>query len=207
MSIADRRQKVEVAVFDFDGTISDRDSLLPFLRYAVPKRRLALGIPALMPTLAGHGFGLISNSSAKETVLARYLKGMSEAEFRRLGELFAAGILPRLVRPAALERIEWHQRHGHRLVLISASLEAYLEPWGRTAGFDDVLATRLQASGGRLTGRFNGSNCHGAEKVARLRALLGDVEGVVGHAYGDSRGDRELLAVASHPHYRELNPS
>jgi HAD superfamily hydrolase (TIGR01490 family) len=140
-------------------------------------------------------------------VLGKFLAGLPEVDLCRLGESFANGVLPGLVRPAALTRIAWHREQGHRLVLVSASLEAYLEPWGRQAGFDDILATRLESINGRLTGRFAGPNCRDAEKVVRLRELVGPIDGVVLHAYGDSRGDRELLAVADHPHFKELSPS
>jgi len=88
------------------------------------------------------------------------------------------------------------------VVLASASLELLLEPWARAAGVDDVLATRLEVRDGRLTGRLAGPNCYGPEKVARLEALVGDLAGVELYAYGDSRGDRELLAAAQHPVYR-----
>jgi phosphatidylglycerophosphatase C len=91
------------------------------------------------------------------------------------------------------------------VVLASASLDLLVEPWARTAGVDDVLATRLQVRDGRLTGLIAGRNCYGREKVARLRALLGDLAGVDLYAYGDSRGDRELLAAAQHPAYRPFH--
>ncbi|MBZ0251782.1 MAG: HAD-IB family phosphatase, partial [Candidatus Methylomirabilis sp.] len=81
-------------------------------------------------------------------------------------------------------------------------LDLYLEPWGRKAGFDDVLCSRLALEGGAPTGRLEGGNCFGPEKVARLARALGPLERYELYAYGDSRGDRELLAAAAHPFYK-----
>ncbi len=192
-------------MFDFDGTLTVRDSLLPFLRFLVPPGRLLAGLAASAPAAAGQFLGA-GRGAAKEALLRRFVRGLREEELAAAGAGFARARLPRLVRPAAPGAIAWHRERGHRVVLVSASLEVYLAPWGASAGFDDVLATRLEAAGGRLTGRFLGLNCRGPEKVERLRALLGTLDGPVIHAYGDSGGDRELLAIATYPHYRSLRP-
>jgi phosphatidylglycerophosphatase C len=190
-----------VAVFDFDGTITRGDSTTAFCRAAFPDRLL----PAVLrsaPALAGFALGRVARQRVKESLLTAVLGGRSEPEVRARAAEWAAGSLPGMVRPAALERLRWHQARGHRVVLASASLELLLEPWAREARVDDVLASRLEVSDGRLTGRLAGPNCYGPEKVARLAALLGDLTAVELYAYGDSRGDRELLAAARHPVYR-----
>jgi HAD superfamily phosphoserine phosphatase-like hydrolase len=91
------------------------------------------------------------------------------------------------------------------VVPASAALELLLEPWARAVAIDDVLATRLEVRSGRVTGRLDGPNCYGPEKVARLRALIGGLDAFDVYAYGDSRGDRELLAAATHPAYRPFH--
>jgi phosphatidylglycerophosphatase C len=190
-----------VAVFDFDGTIIRGDSTTAFCRAEFPGRMLPAMVRAA-PRLAGHALGLVDRQRLKEAVLTAVLGGREEPEVRARAAGWAARCLPGMVRPAALERLRWHRSRGHRVVIASASLELLLEPWAPAAGVDDVLATRLAVAGGRLTGRLDGPNCYGPEKVVRLRALLGDLDGVELYAYGDSRGDRELLAVARHRAYR-----
>jgi phosphatidylglycerophosphatase C len=190
-----------VAVFDFDGTITRGDSTTAFCRAEFAGRLLPAVLRAA-PWLAGYPLGLVGRQRLKESLLTPVLGGREEPEVRARAADWAARRLPGMVRPAALDRLRWHRSRGHRLVLASASLELLLEPWARTAGVDNVLATRLEVHEGRLTGRLAGRNCYGPEKVARLRALLGDLADVELYAYGDSRGDRELLAAAQHPVYR-----
>ncbi len=201
-------QPVEtVAVFDFDGTLTTRgDTLLPFLQRVVGRRRLWSALVALTPVLAGYALGRIPNWRAKEALLVRCLEGYSAAELARLGEQFAQEELCRWLNPAAVERLRFHQRRGDRTVLISASLEVYLQPWGRLMGFDAVLGTRLALVADQVSGRIAGRNCYGPEKVERLRQWLGNPFSYELYAYGDSRGDRELLACVDYPFYRTFTP-
>jgi HAD superfamily hydrolase (TIGR01490 family) len=192
-----------VAAFDFDGTLTRRDTLLPFLLYMFGAARVARHALALSPTLAGYALGLIGNGVAKERVFVRCLAGMDIGSLRQEAGRFAELVLPGLLRQEALQRFKWHKQQGHRCVVISASLELYVCPWALATGFDDVIATRLELlEDGRITGKLSGANCFGIEKVRRLEALLGAREDYILYAYGDSSGDRELLSNADHAYYR-----
>jgi HAD superfamily hydrolase (TIGR01490 family) len=202
---AGQANKPVVAAFDFDGTLTRRDTMFPFLMHTLGRTAFVRHVFALLPTLAGYGLGLIRNDIAKEKVFIRCLAGMNMDELMRKGELFAANVLPNLLRPEAMQRLNWHKLQGHRCVLISASLELYVRPWAINAGFDDVIATHLQIhEEGHATGKLDGANCFGMEKVQRLQALLGDRDGYTLYAYGDSRGDRELLSSADYAYYRQI---
>lgn len=197
-------EKPVVAAFDFDGTLTRRDTLLPFLLHTLGAAALARRAFALVPVLAGYGLGRVSNGAAKERVLVRCIGGMRADELQRQAERFAAEVVPGLLRNETMRRLDWHRQRGHRCVVVSASLELYVGPWARRAGFDDIVATRLEAQDATVSGRLFGANCYGAEKVARLERLLGDRNGYRLYAYGDSRGDRELLAYADYAYYREI---
>ncbi len=200
--------KPVVAAFDFDGTLTRRETLLPFLLHTLGAVAVARHALMLSPTLAGYGLGLIRNDVAKERVFVRCLAGMRNDELQQKAERFAALILPRLLRQEALQRLDWHKRQGHRCVVISASLELYVRPWAIKAGFDDVIATRLETrENGHVTGKLSGANCYGIEKVRRLETLLGVRDGYSLYAYGDSRGDKELLSSADYPYYRKIPES
>jgi phosphatidylglycerophosphatase C len=95
-----------------------------------------------------------------------------------------------------MARLEAHRADGHQIVIVSASPALYLDTVGERLGVDAILATDLEVgSDGRLTGEIVGANCRRAEKVRRLEAWLGG-RSVELHAYGDSRGDHELLERA-----------
>lgn len=191
-----------LAVFDFDGTLTLRDSLFPFLKAAVGEWRFYLGLVLISPALIAYALRLIPNWKAKETVLGHFLSGMPETRLQALGEKFATQALPKLLRTEAVERLRWHQEQGHKTVLVSASPEIYLKPWAKKMAFNEVIGTRLETPDGTVTGRISGENCYGPEKVRRLSAALGELEQYCIYAYGDSKGDRELLNAATYPYYR-----
>jgi phosphatidylglycerophosphatase C len=127
------------------------------------------------------------------------------ASLQQYAQQFAEQKLPSLLRSEAMQRLAWHRQQGHRCVVVSASLEIYLRPWASTAGFDDILGSRLETlADGRTTGNLLGENCFGAEKMRRLETLLGSRDGYTLYAYGDSRGDKELLSAADYPFYKKF---
>ncbi len=194
-----------VAAFDFDGTLTRRDTMFPFLLFVVGWSAFIRHSIKLLPTLIGYMLGIVRNNIAKERVFICFLSGMSMAELRHKAEQFAVQKLPALLRIEAMQRLTWHRQQGHRCIVISASLELYVLPWAFNAGFDKVLATQIETlHGEKITGKLSGANCFGIEKVKRLENILGDRESYTLYAYGDSKGDKELLAYADYPYYREM---
>lgn len=185
---ATRARRV-VAVFDFDKTISTRDNVVPFL-VAAAGRVAVLG--ALLRSAPDLGRG---RRDAVKARLVRLLAGRDEHEVRAVADALARDVIDHHLRPDVVARVRWHQGQGHEIAIVSASFAWYLEPVARRLGVDAVLATGLEVAKGRLTGRLDGPNVRRAEKVRRLDAWLGHAPAVV-WAYGDSTGDRELLARA-----------
>jgi HAD superfamily hydrolase (TIGR01490 family) len=122
-------------------------------------------------------------------------RGRSEAEIRSAGCEYAAKELPGTVRRMALDKIRWHQARGDRVIVVSGSLDVYLQPWCAAIGVE-VICTELTAKNGVLTGRYRQGDCTGRRKTDRLheRVRLSDYETI--YAYGDSAEDTELLSVA-----------
>lgn len=191
-----------VAAFDFDGTITTSDSLYHFIRFSHSNWVFVKGAIVLSPMILAFKLGLIGNQKAKEITLKYFFGGFTDAEMQVKAQAFAEQRLPELLRPKALQKIRWHKQQGHRLVLVSASIEACLRPWAKAYGFDDVCSSRLEVQKERLTGRLVGKNCYGPEKVARLEACVGPLSSICLYAYGDTRGDYDMLALATYPAFR-----
>jgi phosphatidylglycerophosphatase C len=199
-------EKPVVAAFDFDGTLTHHDTLVPFLLHVVGLGHFVRNAFTLFPTLVAYGLGVIRNDIAKQRVLRRFFAGMDIDTLRGKATEFAEHQLPGLIRQEASQRFAWHKQQGHHCIVISASLELYVRPWALKTGFDDVLATQLEIRpDGSVSGNLLGANCFGIEKVKRLDALLGARSNYILYAYGDSRGDKELLSVADYAYYRKMN--
>jgi phosphatidylglycerophosphatase C len=198
-----------IAAFDFDGTLTRGGSVWQFLvamRGPVAVARAAAG---LLPRLVAAALlGGSHADEAKEALFEQVLAGLPEATIADDAASFGRRHYRRHARSILRRRLEAHRRLGHRLVLVSASPELYLRPLAEELGFDEVVATRLEVDAeGRLTGRYAGANCRGAQKIRRLEAWIADQQGEgdgpdQGHvlwAYGNSAGDRQLLAAATVP--------
>jgi phosphatidylglycerophosphatase C len=188
-----------VAAFDVDGTLTVRDCVTPFLR-ALAGRRLGARL-ARHPLAVTVALACRDNDRLKELACGA-LRGLEAGDVALHGGRFAREVRAAWMRPDTLARLDRHRELGHVVVLVSASLDPYLEPLGALLGVDGVLCTRLEVGGdGRLTGRLDGPNCRGLEKPRRLEAWLAQrgLEHAELWAYGDSRGDHELLARADHP--------
>jgi phosphatidylglycerophosphatase C len=196
-----------VAAFDFDGTVTRGSSTVPFL---IAVRGLLPVAVALVRTLPGLIRAAVFSGAAadtyKERLFVQLLRGMSDEELARKGRSFAANHLRLRLRPEVSQRIEWHKQRGDKVVLVSASDEHYVGPAGDLLGVDGVLATRLAVdAAGIVSGRFEGKNCRGAEKYARVVGWLranglagaGQAQAVL-WAYGNSRGDAWLMGAADH---------
>ncbi len=199
-----RHEKPVIAAFDFDGTITTRDTLLSFLHHWEGSAACVSQMALLTPHFLGFITGLISRQTLKEALTNRLFAGRNIEELHAAGQAFASSpLLQRMMRKEALQRIQWHREQGHRLILASAAYDLYLPFWGKEHGFSDVICTRVAVSSkGEATGALIGNNCWGAEKVRRLETLLGPRDGYVVYAYGNSRGDRELLEWADFRAYK-----
>ncbi|CAB4364717.1 MAG: HAD-IB family hydrolase [Actinobacteria bacterium] len=189
-----------VAAFDVDGTLTVRDCVRPFLLRVGGYQGVMTAL--MRKPVASAGAALHRDRDRfKELIVGGVLRGRKVQQVEALGEEFAAQVADGWLRADTVERLRWHQRAGHRIVLVSASLGPYLRPLGRRLGVDDVLCAEPLTAGDEFGDGLQGANCRRAEKVRRLDAWLKArrIEDATVWAYGDSDGDRELLARADHP--------
>ena len=192
---------MRLAIFDFDGTITRKDSFIEFLIFTHGRTTVFLKSVSLLPMVIGYLFKTVPNWKLKEHFLDCFYKGWSLDRFNRTADQFAVGHLSSIIRPMAVERLRWHKRAGHQIVVVSASLDNYLRPWCKKENID-LLATELEIRNNRLTGRIQGTNCYGEEKMRRLKEhyRLADYEYT--YAYGDSGGDLAFKSVVNEFHFK-----
>ncbi len=192
---------MKLALFDFDGTITTKDSLVEFIQYATGKPTYYAGLLKLSPMLTAYIFKLIPNHIAKEKLIGHFFKGWNTKQFQKLASQYSLEQIDRITRPKAIEKIRWHQEQGHKVVMVSASMECWLRAWCDKYNIR-LISTQLEMRDNKLTGKFATKNCYGIEKANRVQESynLSDYEYI--YAYGDSHGDRELLELADESFYK-----
>jgi len=196
--------KREIAFFDFDGTITKKDTLLEFIKFSKGKIRFYLGFIINLPYLVAFKLGIISNQSAKEKILRFFFNSMPMKVFKQYCQRFTKHVLPGLIRPKALEEIQRLKQNNILVVVVSASPENWIEEWAQSLQLG-LIASRLEIEAGKVTGKIVGKNCHGDEKVSRIREIYDLSDYFIVAAYGDSSGDKAMLQLATKAYYRPFD--
>lgn len=192
---------MDLALFDFDGTLTDRETMPDFMHAAVRPHRLLLGKGVLLPLILGYKARLVSGVTVRAAICFAGFRGVPVDELQAHGRRFAASFLPGTLRPDAMARLAWHRDRGDTVVVVSGGLDVYLRPWCQAQGVD-LLCSSLGHVEGTLTGRYQGEQCVCGEKARRVRAAYPLAQFHRIYAYGDTPEDRELLALAHEPYYR-----
>ena len=190
-----------IVAFDFDGTMTIRDSFTAFLQWRAGRWGWAVGrlrlIPAALAYLAHRDRGRIKAEAVKV-----FLKGATRDELEADAASFAQQYARSLLRPDAVAAWKRWQAEHARLVIVTASPDLTVGPFARGLGADMLLGTQLSFDpDNRVIGVFSSPNCRGPEKVARLQEVFGPAVRLKA-AYGDTSGDTEMLAIAEEPYYR-----
>lgn len=191
-----------IAFFDFDGTITTKDSLLEFIKYSRGKFSFYRGFALHAPILIAYKLKLVSNQRAKEIIFRHFFKNAPIDQFNQLCTGFVNDVMPSLIRPKALKEINKLKEAGAEVVVVSASPENWLSCWTKSVGVK-CIGTRMVVENNKITGRISGRNCHGEEKVRRILEEydLSTFSSV--YCYGDTSGDRPMLSLG---HYRFYKP-
>ena len=191
----------KIAFFDFDGTITTKDTLLEFIKFSKGNFRFYRGFLINSPILIAFKLKIISNQKAKEIILKYFFGGMLYSEFEKLCSDFAEQALPKLIRPKAMVEIDRLKQAGVPVVVVSASPENWIRKWADKMQVK-LMATCLEIKNEKITGKILGYNCRGKEKLNRIlkEYNLSDYEEI--YAYGDSSGDRHMLSIAHQPHMK-----
>ncbi len=192
---------MKLVLFDFDGTLTGKDSFLQFMLYSRGRLMTILGLMLLSPVMLLFKAGIIKNWRAKELLMKYFWGGIQKEQFDSMCTDFAQSRIPGIIRPEALQRLQMHKKQKDTIIIVTASAECWIRPWAETMGVD-LIGTQLEIENNRITGRISGKNCYGEEKVKRLREHINIASFDEIEVYGDSRGDKEILQLATISHYR-----
>jgi HAD superfamily hydrolase (TIGR01490 family) len=193
-----------LAFFDFDGTITTKDSMLLFLRFVRGNAFFTRGMLVFSARFIQMKLGLVSNKEAKEDLLRYFLKGYTEDFLYEEGRRFYQEILKYRLRQDALACIHAHKNAGHTCVLVTASLSFWTYAFAEAEGMV-LISTLGEIKDGQFTGNIRGENCANEEKVRRIQALFPDFRHHRTYGYGDSSGDSQMLAVVDVPAYKPFH--
>ena len=183
------------ALFDFDGTISSRDSFLRFMWYA-ERGGLIRTCFSQIPQVILYKLKAYPNQKLKETFLKQLFEGKLLRDLQTVSENYCREVVPKILRPGFHKTLDWHRGRGDEIVVVSATPAFILEPWCRTHGIG-IIGTEVETDkNGRLTGRIIGRNSMGEEKVSRIKELYDLEEYDDLFAYGDTASDLPMLDLA-----------
>ena len=188
----------KICAFDFDGTLTTKDTLLEFIRFAKGTLAFGWGFMRYAHLLVLMKLGLYPNWKTKQKVFAHFFGGMTLDDFDTICQEFTASSRY-LLRPKGIETINQALSEGSEVLIVSASIDNWVQPFFPQV---KVLGTQIEVKDGKLTGRFLTKNCYGEEKVNRLKAIYPNRQDYHLTAYGDSNGDKELLAFADESHFK-----
>ncbi|MGH9080694.1 MAG: HAD family hydrolase [Acidimicrobiales bacterium] len=191
---------MDVAAFDFDGTLTDGGSVFGFLSALAGRPAVVVASAAMAPQLALAALaGGTRADRTKERLFQRVLAGTEVGRLAAVAARYGQDHVATHLRTDVRDRLDWHRRRGDRVVIVSASPEVYVREAADHLGADGLIATRLEVAGdGTVTGRYDGANCRGDEKLRRLRRWIEESGATAGQlwCYGNSRGDLTMLRAA-----------
>jgi len=190
-------QKPSLALFDFDSTITDKDMFSAFLHYAVSGPRKWLGQVVILPFYTLYKTGVLPAKRMRPIACFIAFAGRRTQEVETLGAQFAQEVIVKHIRLEAQAKLDWHQTRGDTIVVVSASLNAYLIPWCNTHGYQ-LLCSELLSENKRLSGFYQSGDCSLERKVERIKAAYCVNQYETIYAYGDTREDIPMLKLADH---------
>jgi phosphatidylglycerophosphatase C len=196
-----------VAIFDFDGTLTKGDTLIFFLIHTFGLISTLFGLLYNSPYILGFMLGFVSNNLTKKKVLFWFFNNESIAVIDKKVQKFINNKLKNYLRGNVIKQLRFHQNSGHVTILISASIDVYIKPWAKKNNFDYIECTELKIKKNQYSGEIIGKNCHGIEKVNRIKKIFPKgLYSYTVYGYGDSKSDKHLLDLCDHSYYKnELN--
>ncbi len=192
---------MNLALFDFDGTITNKDTFTDFIHFAVDRKRLMIGKIILSPFILGYKLGVIPAGKTREIIAGFGFRGRKSLDVNSIGLKYCNQMIPKYIRPIALKRIKWHKAQGDKIVVVSASLDVYLRYWCNQYELE-LICSKFEVKNGQITGKYSYSDCNGKEKARRIKDNYNIEDHQIVYAYGDTAEDKEMLDLADIKFFR-----
>jgi len=193
---------MSLVLFDFDGTLTTRDTIWPFASFLCKESGRSGGTRlSILLSLLMLKFRLVSNHSFKERLLRLLVRGEAEPSIAERTEKFHQMRLNSLLNQPVVRALLKHAAAGDDVYLVSSNFDFFLRPLQQRWKLKGIFATETEVAGGHFTGRISGRACDGEEKLARVVAFFGERTARGAEAYGDSRGDSFLLGFVKTGHW------
>lgn len=192
---------MNLALFDFDNTITTTDTFTEFVFFAADPTRIKLGKVLLLPYILGYQLGLVSPKTIRAKIVKFAFKGRDITEMRKLGKEFAENEIPKFLNESVVEKLKWHEENGDKIVIVSGSLDLYLQVWCEEQGYDVLCSVALTMKD-KLTGNIRDV---ASNKKQHIEANYNLKEFHTIYAYGDSKEDKEMLELANEEFRKYFN--
>lgn len=189
------RMKRTLALFDFDHTLYQKDSLIEFTLFSHGKFEFYKGLCMLSPVLIGLKLGLLNNEKVKVTFLKYFFKNAFFDDFQKQATRFSKTQITQNLDPKMFEKFLHHIEQKHEVYIVTASCPDWIQPWCDFYKVQ-VIGTKLEVVLQRITGNISTKNCYGIEKVNRIKEVINLVDYDIIHVYGSGKGDREMLQLS-----------
>jgi len=188
---------MKLALFDFDGTLTTKDSLGEFIKFAVGKPTYYFKLALFSPIFFLYKTKIMDNAYAKKLLFRLYFEGINEVDFKSMAQEYSQTKIYEIIRKDIYEKFLTHIENEDRVIIVSASMKCWLEEFASKHNVE-LLCTELAFEKSHFRGEFATNNCHGQEKLRRVKEILSldDYEEI--YTYGDSSGDDAILAIADH---------
>ncbi|MGF1733568.1 HAD-IB family hydrolase [Photobacterium kasasachensis] len=192
---------MNLALFDFDGTITTEDTYTKFIFFATPKLRLVVGFSVIWPVIIFYKLGWLRASKTRPILskVAFWRREVSKVSVS--AERFVAEYLPLVTRKDVLDKVRWHKSQGDEVFVVSASLSPYLEIWCQSQGVN-LICSELESKAGIYNGNYTKGDCSEERKVRYIKDKLDLSEYSTVYAYGDTDEDLPMLSIAHVKYFR-----
>lgn len=186
--------------FDFDGTLTYKDTMFLFLKF-YDKKKFYLQFAKHTPLFILLKLGLLEAGKVKKSLISGVLKGEKKEKIEMKAQKFSEEYYPDIFRKNALDFIENMDRETTESLIVSASLDIWVKPFAEKLNIK-LLSTEAEFINWIFTGNFATKNCNGQEKVNRIKKEIEGKKFDKIIAFGDTSGDKEMLAFANESHFK-----